>query len=77
MEIASKEKVISFEQAKRDMKTLKKLSCKNAVLFIEPTKDAKELFSFTVSNKGCLNLRRNGSAWCQECSDNHRGMIKV
>lgn len=54
---------------------VKNQMCKNTVLgdvFMnkQTPKGTKTVFDFKRES-GCKNLRRNGSAYCQECSDNH------
>lgn len=39
--------------------------CKNAVFIKEKMKDTPHTITI---NKGCKNLRRNGSAWCEKCA---------
>lgn len=48
--------------------------CKNAKLSIVTLTDEKDDSKVTldIQNEGCKNVRRNGSAWCQECSDKHK-----
>lgn len=55
----------------KDMNKFKRETCKNASFDYEQDKvdyTTRE-FTFKITNKGCNNLRRNGSAWCQDCSD--------
>ena len=45
--------------------------CKNSnYTGIIPVEGSKE-YEHTWSNSGCKNPRRNGSAYCQECSNKH------
>ena len=42
--------------------------CKNAIL----TQEKVEGFAFEVTvNKGCKNLRANGSSHCEKCSEKY------
>ena len=38
---------------------------------IEDKKD----FYYTIKNDGCQELRRNGSAYCQKCSDQYKDFL--
>lgn len=46
------------------MKRQRNLTCKNGEFGLD--KDSN------IINSGCKELRRPGSAWCQECSDEHK-----
>ena len=51
-------------------------NCKNSTAEFKEgehkTKDASKLeFDFSYEVSGCKNPRRNGSAYCQDCSDKH------
>ena len=52
----------------------RQLVCKGGQFSVQENKKesiAKNMkFVFDVVNTGCKNERRNGSAWCQVCSDN-------
>ncbi len=41
--------------------------CKNSLLSIDNVKENKEN-PFIIKNAGCTNDRRNGSAYCEQCS---------
>lgn len=61
------------EQKFRKMRSNEKNNiCKNAEL-TEMKRDVSDYktreFTFKWENNGCKNMRRYGSAWCQECSD--------
>ena len=49
--------------------------CKNAVMSIREhpseTEDVTDV-SYEVINRGCPKRRREGSAYCQTCSDNYK-----
>ena len=46
--------------------------CKNCTVEI---KEVAETFELEIG--GCKSERRNGSAWCQECSDAHKAKLLV
>ena len=52
------------KEALKKMNKEKNTLCKNAEVSLGE--------KFEVLNTGCPNHRRNGSAWCQECSDKHK-----
>lgn len=47
--------------------------CGNAELSISESQDAEEelKMNYEPVMAGCQELRRNGSKWCQKCSDKH------
>lgn len=47
--------------------------CKNSIVGIKQTKNdtVNHIYDFKITEAGCLNKRRHGSKWCQECSDKH------
>lgn len=55
------------EVAKKETSDLSRLLCKNADLSIVVNKEQK----FEAHNLGCNNPRRDGSAYCKECSDKY------
>lgn len=46
--------------------------CKNAKVDMKttPTEDVT-VFEYEIINRGCPRLRRSGSAYCQQCSDDY------
>ena len=60
------------EEITRQMNKEKNTVCKNGKfdLIIEVGKETH------FKNEGCKNLRRMGSAWCQECSDDFKNKNK-
>lgn len=46
--------------------------CKNATVELEQTGKKGEPEAYALKIGGCGNERRNGSAYCQACSDAHR-----
>ena len=65
------EKVRAEENAKHKMNKERQATCKNADFVLKTTKQdyKKYIFEFESENRGCINLRRSGSAYCQDCSD--------
>lgn len=51
-------------------KSLENAVCKNAIFVEEKLKD---IAVKTIVNKGCNNLRANGSSHCSECSNKYNG----
>lgn len=45
--------------------------CKGNAVFLEPKADGT-VDATCIRVEGCKNERRNGSAWCQKCSDEHK-----
>ena len=43
--------------------------CKNATLEVKFNMDTKKHYKF---HSGCKNLRRDGAAYCLECSNKHK-----
>lgn len=70
------EKVKAEEAAQKKMRDMNQQLCKNSELRVENTvNDYKTYdFQYQVMNDGCPNDRRNGSAWCQSCSDKHKSI---
>lgn len=67
------EKVQSRNRAIHGMNRIKEETCKNAHFLIQAKDHVPEMriFPYDIQNMGCKNKRRNGSAYCQECSDAH------
>ena len=61
-----------LEKAERDARQMARKLCKGTRVSVMAEKDEKTGTSYHVVAVGCRNERRNGSAWCQACSDNHR-----
>ena len=62
----------ALEKAERDARQMARHLCKtNKVRVVEKT-DEKKGMEYLIVAEGCRNERRNGSAWCQVCSDGHR-----
>ncbi len=46
--------------------------CKNQINTLHKEDDTEEgIYEYTPTNIGCTNQRRNGSAYCQECSNKY------
>jgi hypothetical protein len=61
-----------LEEAERDARQMARKLCKSNVVSVVTKKDEKTGVSYHVVAEGCRNERRDGSAWCQACSDAHR-----
>ena len=61
------------ELANSQMRKQRQQTCKASNFSVkEGDKDyEKQTFDYSIENTGCTNPRRNGSAWCQSCSDKH------
>jgi hypothetical protein len=66
-------KIEAERKAILELNKSRQTTCKNAVIAIVDEKfDYGSMkLTYNLSNTGCLNKRRNGSAYCQECSDKH------
>ena len=75
-EVGTPEKIkITFATATRIANGYRQRLCKNAVVEVVPiegSKDDRGEQCYDLKGDGCRNGRRNGSAWCQDCSDKHR-----
>lgn len=75
---------LSLETATRFSNKLRQSLCKNAIvevvnqgMYERENKDGTKVkdIDWGVRGDGCRNQRRNGSAFCQECSDKHKQNI--
>lgn len=57
--------------AYRQAKNLQNNLCANADILVMVKDEGKKTEDYDITNKGCRNPRRNGSKWCQPCSDKH------
>lgn len=58
---------------KSEFSKAKKTTCKHAAMSI--VGDSEK--GFEIINKGCINPRRNGSAYCQGCSDIYHVNLRI
>lgn len=67
--------------AEKFARSVRQKLCKNATVEVYPTGEVEMVMglttkiaeeSFDVRGDGCRNQRRNGSAFCQECSDKYK-----
>lgn len=72
---------LSLQRAFATVKKEKPLLCKNAELSVDQVE--KGIFNvvgknveFEMKNAGCANDRRSGSAYCQQCADDHNNSNK-
>lgn len=79
-----KKPYLSKETATRFANNVRQKLCKNAKVWVEEDEEMlvqtgegrKEmLMNYTVKGDFCEKERRNGSAFCQECSDKHKENI--
>lgn len=73
----SEENNILFEkkdEAEAFVRKARQLMCKNADIQIEERQLSKdvEIFEYKIINNGCKFRRRDGGAYCQECSDKYK-----
>lgn len=71
--------MITTEQRDAEIMAIKAMqkqkgeTCKNQSFDYKVSKQFQDhmdrSYKFDIINDGCNNPRRNGSAWCQECSD--------
>ncbi len=50
---------------------------RDAVIAYLKAKPLRQLAQITCKNEGCNNKRRNGSKFCQDCSDKHHAKEKT
>lgn len=52
----------------------RQVTCANAILGLKQTKNntEKHIYDFKLTSGGCKNRRRDGSKFCQDCSDNFK-----
>lgn len=70
----SYEKVQALQAHEHALTVTKNQFCKNGEYSLKPKKNdnEKRIYIWEIKNKGCKNLRRNGSAFCQACSDKYK-----
>ena len=63
--------LLEGQRVKQAMNKEKNSTCKNGkfILAAKEVDVVKLQYDFSYQNTGCTNPRRNGSAWCQDCSD--------
>lgn len=76
---------LSEDTANRFANSVRQKLCKNATVEVFATGEQGQVISHTgaqiledsydLRGDGCRNERRNGSAFCQECSDKHNKNI--
>lgn len=76
---------LNFETATYFANRVRQDLCKNAVIEVVDTGKEEKVqiapgkytleVSYDIRSDGCQNKRRNGSAFCQECSDKHKQNI--
>lgn len=64
------------EKAERDARQMAQKLCKGTRVSVMSEENKKTGTSYHVVAEGCRNERRNGSAWCQACSDAHHAYVK-
>lgn len=73
-----KKPYLNFETARRFASSVRNDLCKNAVIEVveagemmvkKPSGTEVSEMNYEIRGDGCRNQRRNGSAFCQDCSD--------
>ena len=64
------------QRVETEKNKLKQVLCKSSDVTIKWLKAKKnEKFPYKLEVDNCKNNRRNGSAWCQKCSDEYKSNL--
>ncbi len=55
-----------------ELDSLKIQNDEEAEAAIKSIREAQNVLRNTCKNKECMNPRRNGSAWCEQCADDYK-----